>query len=327
MRSPYRLFEQLAHILDPNLKQHSLIAWIQDQDDESVLLFLDLLFEYSLEGNQKAYETLSIFPLAFDHFDKSFHLKWYFTAKIQKIRGALFCLYPYVFKDDSIQRWNLTMMTPQSDRFDLLDHCDAPLDHSDPLFFEDPSQHLTPHSSSSSHSRFIATPPQLDLSDELNQALIDCLEPSISFSKQDSSIHSVPSSITQDQLQEEEEGGLTLGEKRTLAKSNRAQDFERLYTESDPMIAQNLMNRPRLKESDLIRLLALTPQNPLILGNAYVHPKWRHYLGVQETLLFNPYTPLKYRTSLALKLFKSLSAKQKRETFLPSPLLDLLDQS
>jgi hypothetical protein len=321
MRPAYQICHDLSHILDPRLKQESLIQWLKSNTDLEVLYFLDFLFEQTRSSSRIACEISLCIPYVLSFFKKNIHLQWYFGAKKQEQSGALYYLYPYLFADINPSIW-----TDSSTNIQVHSLLNINNEVTHPKMSNQVKQNQSQNKSqneSLNESKVASfkypSPPQIRPSNALNQALEDCLN----FDSEESGLIQ-SRSLYEEREESNDQIGLTLGEKRFLAKSNQKRDFELLYTESDPLIINNLMNRSRLKENDLLRILARTPQNPFILEQGYLHSKWGRYLLVQEALLFNPYTPLKYRSILALKLDHILKKNQKNLYLLPPVLKEYL---
>lgn len=119
---------------------------------------------------------------------------------------------------------------------------------------------------------------------------------------------------------EEEEfvktGHLSLGERRSLSKSHRYKDIEKLLTDPDPVIAANLLNNPRITEREVVKIASRRPNSPHVLKLIALHGKWSGRYEVMKAVSRNPYVfP---RVSMAL--IEGLLAQDLKEIALDSTL-------
>jgi hypothetical protein len=84
---------------------------------------------------------------------------------------------------------------------------------------------------------------------------------------------------------------LTLGERRYLARGATPGMIEKLLIDPDPAVIHNLLNHPRLKEQEVVRICAKTPNHPDVMREVFRHPKWFARYPVKKALLNNPATP------------------------------------
>jgi hypothetical protein len=81
----------------------------------------------------------------------------------------------------------------------------------------------------------------------------------------------------------------------------RKPDFklvERIAKDQDHRVIANLLNNPRLKELDVIRIASSRPTTGKVLDVIYRHPKWVARYRVKKALVMNPHAPL----AMALRL-------------------------
>lgn len=92
---------------------------------------------------------------------------------------------------------------------------------------------------------------------------------------------------------EEEEfvktGHLTLGERRSLSKSHRYKDIEKLLTDPDPVIVTNLLNNPRITEREVVKIASRRPNSPHVLKLVALHRKWSGRYEILKAVSRNPY--------------------------------------
>src|SRR5262249_52802934 len=84
---------------------------------------------------------------------------------------------------------------------------------------------------------------------------------------------------------------ITLGERRTLAKSNNPKILEKLLFDPDDRVIAGLLNNPHILEKHVLRICSRRPTRAAILKTISFHPKWGRNMNVRFALVQNPYTP------------------------------------
>lgn len=84
---------------------------------------------------------------------------------------------------------------------------------------------------------------------------------------------------------------LTVGERRSLARSNNRRVLEKLLRDPHPLVLRQLLGNPRLTEDDVVRLAARRPLRSAIVETLADSPRWLRRPRVRLTLLLNPGTP------------------------------------
>jgi hypothetical protein len=84
---------------------------------------------------------------------------------------------------------------------------------------------------------------------------------------------------------------LTVGERRSLARSPQRRVLEKLLRDPHPLVLQQLLVNPRLTEDDVVRLAARRPLHRAIVATLAESPRWLRRPRVRLTLLLNPGTP------------------------------------
>jgi hypothetical protein len=84
---------------------------------------------------------------------------------------------------------------------------------------------------------------------------------------------------------------LTVGERRSLARSNNRRVLEKLLRDPHPLVLRQLLGNPRLTEDDVVRLAARRPLHRIIAPTRADSPRWLRRPRVRLTLLLNPGTP------------------------------------
>jgi len=84
---------------------------------------------------------------------------------------------------------------------------------------------------------------------------------------------------------------LSVGERRTLARSPHRRVLEKLLRDPHPLVLRQLLGNPRLTEDDVVRLAARRPLHRAIVETLSESPRWLRRQRVRLTLLLNPGTP------------------------------------
>lgn len=84
---------------------------------------------------------------------------------------------------------------------------------------------------------------------------------------------------------------LTVGERRSLARSSQRKVLEKLLRDPHPLVLRQLLGNPRLTEDDVVRLAARRPLPAAIVETLADSPRWLRRPRVRLTLLLNPGTP------------------------------------
>lgn len=96
----------------------------------------------------------------------------------------------------------------------------------------------------------------------------------------------------------------TLGERISMALSADRDVIDRLLRDRHPRVIARLLQNPRLREVDVVRLCAQRPLEPAVAEVVVQAPKWLARYPVKRALVLNPYTP----TNLALSLLAALTS-------------------
>jgi hypothetical protein len=84
---------------------------------------------------------------------------------------------------------------------------------------------------------------------------------------------------------------LTVGERRSLARSNNRRVLEKLLRDPHPLVLRQLLGNPRLTEDDVVRLAARRPLHSATVETLAESPRWLRRPRIRLTLLLNPGTP------------------------------------
>jgi hypothetical protein len=95
---------------------------------------------------------------------------------------------------------------------------------------------------------------------------------------------------------------LSLGEKKSLARSRDRDFINRILHEQHPAVINILLQNPFLTIKEVIKIASKRPTNQQVLLTVYRHMKWINYYSVKKALVNNPYCP----TQMALSLLHYL---------------------
>jgi hypothetical protein len=84
---------------------------------------------------------------------------------------------------------------------------------------------------------------------------------------------------------------LTVGERRSLARSNDRKVLSKLLRDPHPLVLRQLLGNPRLTEDDVVRLVARRPLHAATVDALADSPRWLRSQRIRLTLLLNPGTP------------------------------------
>ncbi len=84
---------------------------------------------------------------------------------------------------------------------------------------------------------------------------------------------------------------LTLGERRSLARTRDRGQLLRLLLDPDPGVIDILLRNPYLTEDDVLRIASRRPVAGTSLRALFRHAKWGRAGAIHRALVLNPYTP------------------------------------
>jgi hypothetical protein len=97
-------------------------------------------------------------------------------------------------------------------------------------------------------------------------------------------------------------GDLSLGHRRSMARSLPRDQVDRLAADADPRVVQELLRNPKLTEREVLRMATRRPARADVLEAIGSAPRWSPRLRIRSALARNPYTP----PTLALRLLPHL---------------------
>ena len=108
--------------------------------------------------------------------------------------------------------------------------------------------------------------------------------------------HDQPSRVAEsDELRAPLIGGdrdVTLGERRSLARSLNRNVLERLLADPDPVVIGHLLKNPRIIERDVLAISSRRPTSVDVLNTVFCSDRWIRSRAVQLALIQNPYSPV-----------------------------------
>lgn len=98
--------------------------------------------------------------------------------------------------------------------------------------------------------------------------------------------------------------GLTLGERRALARSISPRTIDRLLNDPDPGVIRRLLWNPRVTEIEVLKIASRFPVSPFILKEVALCPRWTNRYRVKFALALNPACPLPISLGLVKLLLR-----------------------
>ena len=98
---------------------------------------------------------------------------------------------------------------------------------------------------------------------------------------------------------------LSLGHRRMLARTARADRLGRLGADQDPRVTVELLKNPRLTEREVVHLASRRPARPEVLTAIADSPRWIKRQAVKSALARNLYSP----TGLVLRFLPHLPGR------------------
>lgn len=84
---------------------------------------------------------------------------------------------------------------------------------------------------------------------------------------------------------------LTVGERKSLARSPNRRAFEKLLKDPHPLVIRQLLGNPKLTEDDVVRMTARRPARLEVLEAVAQNGRWLSRPRVRLAMLFNPGSP------------------------------------
>jgi hypothetical protein len=102
---------------------------------------------------------------------------------------------------------------------------------------------------------------------------------------------------------------VSVGEKRQLARGNNRQMIERLLLDPNPLVIEQLLENPSVRQQDVLMVSTKRPNTPEILLKVALHRRWFNRREIRYSVVMNPYNG----TGLSLKLLPTLGIQKLRK--------------
>jgi len=124
---------------------------------------------------------------------------------------------------------------------------------------------------------------------------------------------------------------LTLGEKRSMARTRNKDLLDRLIYEPHPLVIRNILENPRMTEHEVLKMVSKRPNNETILSEIFQSEKWLRSYNIKISMIKNPYTPVGIAMVLLYFLkrqdLRAVSRDQSLHELIKETAGDLLDRS
>ena len=81
---------------------------------------------------------------------------------------------------------------------------------------------------------------------------------------------------------------VTLGHRKSLAKTQKMTVLRKLLKDQDPLVIRSLLVNPRLTESEVLKIVSLQSASPRVLEEVFRNTKWAAHYRVKKALVCNP---------------------------------------
>jgi hypothetical protein len=102
---------------------------------------------------------------------------------------------------------------------------------------------------------------------------------------------------------------VTVGEKRQMARRNNRQMIDRLLLDPNPLVVEQLLENPNVRQKDVLMVSTKRPNTPEILLKIALHRRWYKRQEIRYSVVMNPYNG----TGLSLKLLPTLGIQKLRK--------------
>ena len=113
---------------------------------------------------------------------------------------------------------------------------------------------------------------------------------------------------------------LTLGERKSLARTNNREQILLLLRDPHPAVVAILLDNPHVTESDVLKIASRRPNVPESLAKLAGHPRWSVRHAIKRALVMNPATPLAEAIRIVTTLRAAELAELAEDPALPEPL-------
>jgi len=116
---------------------------------------------------------------------------------------------------------------------------------------------------------------------------------------------------------------VTLGEKRSLARTRNKDLLDRLIYEPHPLVIKNILENPRMTEQEVLKMVSRRPNNEAILSEIFQNEKWLRSYNIKISMIKNPYTPV----GIAMVLLYFLKKQDLKDVFRDHSLHELVKET
>lgn len=116
---------------------------------------------------------------------------------------------------------------------------------------------------------------------------------------------------------------VTLGEKRSMARTGVKDLLDRLIYDPNPMVVKSVLENPLLTERDILKMVSRRPNHDAVLYTIFRNEKWMSSYDVKLAMVKNPYTPV----AIAMGLLFFLKRQDLRDISRDRSLHDLIKRS
>ncbi len=115
---------------------------------------------------------------------------------------------------------------------------------------------------------------------------------------------------------------ITLGEKKSLARTRKKDLLDRLLYDNNPIVVKNILANPRLTETDVLKMVSRRPNSEEVLTAIYKSDRWINSYTIKCSMVKNPYTPV----GIALGLLLFLKAQDLKEISIDTTLHEVIKE-
>jgi hypothetical protein len=116
---------------------------------------------------------------------------------------------------------------------------------------------------------------------------------------------------------------LTLGEKRSLARTHVKDRLDRLLYDTSPLVVKNILENPAMTLRDVIKMVSRRPNHEDVIVTVYRNDRWVASYEVKYAIVRNPYTPI----AIALGLLSFLKEQDLRDISVDPSLHDVVTRT
>ena len=113
---------------------------------------------------------------------------------------------------------------------------------------------------------------------------------------------------------------ITVGERRTMARTCDRDLIKRLAKDPSPLVLANLLGNPDMRQTEVLKAASRRPTTPELLQAIVEHERWFGRLEVRKALVMNPYD----NTGISLKLLPTVGIDALRKVRYGSDLHPIL---